>query len=120
MPMNVVDPSDESSFIEQILPKTNELGIAPLAMKSAAFGKFFSEAVKVGGQEGATIIPEKITMKDAFEFVLSLPIACWVSGMEKPEQVIQNSKIAREFKGLSSARRIFSKVLSFNLLRFLR
>lgn len=115
MPVNVVDPSDSDSFVQNVLPKLNASGVAPLAMKTAAFGNFFEKPVKVAGHPEAPIIPARITMTEAFQFVLAQPIACWVSGMDKPEFVIKNARIAREFNGLSHEEiaRIISKVEAF-------
>ena len=103
MPINAIDPSDSDSFINKVLPKLNDIGAATLAMKTAAFGIFFEKAVEVQGLETAPIIPARLTMDDAFRFVLAQPIACWVSGMDRPEYVARNAKIARDFSGLSEA-----------------
>lgn len=104
MPVNAVDPSDSDSFVEKVMPKLVELGVAPLAMKTAAFGHFFTKSVEVEGLDTVPVVPARLTMQDAFEFVLSQPISCWISGMDKPEQVIQNAKIARNFKGMDAKR----------------
>lgn len=99
MPINAVDASNDDSFIKNVLPKLNELGAAPLAMKTAAGGGFFS-----GGRDQAGVLSAELTMEDAFKFVLSQSVSCWVSGMEKPEQVRQNAAIARNFSELDPER----------------
>lgn len=99
MPINAVDASNEDSFIRKVLPKLNEAGIAPLAMKTAAGGRFFS-----AGDKRAPVISSEFTLNDAFEYVLSQPIACWVSGMESPGLVKQNVAIARKFESLDPDR----------------
>jgi predicted aldo/keto reductase-like oxidoreductase len=104
MPVNAVDPSDDDSFINDVLPKLYDMGVATLAMKTSAFGNFFTESIKVEGLEAKPIVPARITVQELYEFVLEQPISCWVCGMDKPEQVIQNAQIAREFNGMDSAR----------------
>ncbi|MBK1876488.1 aldo/keto reductase [Pelagicoccus mobilis] len=103
-PVNAIDPSDSDSFITNVLPKMVEMGVAPLAMKSAAYGNFFTQAVEIEGLDTVPVIPGRVSMKDAFEFVLAQSICCWVSGMDSPEFVAKNAKIAREFKGMDKAR----------------
>ena len=104
MPLNAVDPSDDDSFIKKVMPKLTEMGVATLAMKTSAFGHFFTKAVEVEGLDTAPVVPARITMKDMYEFVLAQPISCWVCGMDKPEQVVQNAKIARNFSGMDPER----------------
>ena len=87
LPVNAVDPSDSDSFIEKVLPKLDEAGVASLAMKTSAFGNFFNKAVEVEGLETAPLVPARISRDEAFEFVLAQSISCWVCGMDKPEQV---------------------------------
>ena len=95
MPVNAVDPSDKEGLCRKVLPRLNEMGVAPLAMKTAAFGNFFMKSVKIEGVETKPIIPARVTMEEAFQFVLSQSISCWVSGMDRPEYVVRNARIAR-------------------------
>ena len=57
-------------------------------------------------------IPGDISLEENFQFILSQPITALVSGMETPDHVRQNARIAREFVKLSDAdkQRIVEKV----------
>ncbi|MBK1876499.1 aldo/keto reductase [Pelagicoccus mobilis] len=100
MPVNVVDPSDSDSFVKNVLPVMNKMGVAPLSMKSAAFGHFFEKEVAVENIAATTIVPGRVSMEEAFQYVLSTPISVWVSGMHKAEFVKKNAEIARNFSKL--------------------
>ncbi len=97
IPVNPADPHFKS-FVTNVLPRCVEAGIGVLAMKTLAYGRFF------GGNQGwrrtevslKPVIPEVISLEDAFGFAWSLPVTCLVSGMESVQQVSQNAAIARE------------------------
>lgn len=96
MPVNLVDPHFDS-FTINVLPKLQEQGVALLAMKSMVFGRIFARA---GETE-----PGVITPKNLHEYVYSLPVSCMLSGCETVEQVVENTSILRNFKGMDDARR---------------
>lgn len=87
MPLNVLD-SHYRSFQHLVLPVLNRRGIAPLGMKSLGG---FGNIVKEGG----------VPVVDALRYVLSLPIASLVSGIDSEAVLDQNLKIAREFQPMS-------------------
>lgn len=97
MPINPADPHFDS-FITNVLPRCVESGIGVLAMKTLVYGRFF------GGNQGwrrtevslEPVIPDVISLEEAFGFAWSLPVTCLVSGMESVQQVSQNAAIARE------------------------
>ena len=97
IPVNPADPHFKS-FITNVLPKCVESGIGVLAMKTLAYGRFF------GRNEGwrrtevslEPLIPDVISLEEAFGFAWSLPVTCLVSGMESVEHVTQNAAMARE------------------------
>jgi len=91
MPLNVLD-AHHASFEREILPILQEQGIAPLAMKSFADGHLF--------KSGAPISPQ-----EALRYVMSLPVATVVSGMESMAVLDQNLAIARDFQPLTEAER---------------
>jgi uncharacterized protein len=84
MPLNVLD-SQFRSFQHQVLPELNRRGIAPIGMKS------------LGGR-GNIVTAAGIPVEDALRYVLSLPIATLVCGIDSEKVLDQNLKIAREFQ----------------------
>lgn len=91
MPLNVMDVHYRS-FQKQVLPKLNERGIAPLAMKSL-------------GGNGSIVTQAGVPVADALRYVFSLPIATLISGIDSQQVLEQNLKIVREFRPLSDAER---------------
>jgi predicted aldo/keto reductase-like oxidoreductase len=83
LPLNVFDASYQS-FEQQVLPELTRRGIAPLGMKSLC-GK--GEPIKSG----------VVTVEEAIRYVLSLPIATLVSGIDSREVLRQNLAIVRRF-----------------------
>jgi uncharacterized protein len=102
-PVNTVDAgSPGNSFTTQVIPRVIDMGLSHIAMKSLAGGALTGRklASRDVGVERYPI-PGDITLEENFHFVLSQPITAWVSGMETPDEVRQNAKIARQFVGLS-------------------
>lgn len=91
MPLNVLD-AHYASFEQEILPICQEQGIAVIAMKSFADGHLF--------KSGADITPA-----EALRYVLDLPVATVVSGMESLEILEQNLAIVRDFTPMSAGER---------------
>jgi predicted aldo/keto reductase-like oxidoreductase len=87
MPLNVLD-SHFRSFQHHVLPVLNRLGIAPIGMKS------------LGGR-GNIVTQAGIPVEDALRYVLSLPIATLVCGIDSEKVLDQNLKIAREFQPMT-------------------
>lgn len=83
LPLGVFDGSFRS-FEQQVLPELNRRGIAPIAMKSL-------------GGTGEAVKKKVVTASEALRYVLSLPIAVLVSGIDKLEVLHQNLAIARNF-----------------------
>ncbi len=101
MPLNVMD-AHYRSFQKQVLPKLNERGIAPLGMKSL-------------GGNGSIVSKAGVPVEDALRYVLSLPIATLVSGIDSEKVLDQNLKIVRDFKPLSDAERKRIETASYAL-----
>lgn len=91
MPLNVMD-AHFRSFQKQVLPKLNERGIAALGMKSL-------------GGNGSIVEKGGVRVEDAIRYVLSLPIASLVSGIDSEKVLDQNLKILREFEPMSEDQR---------------
>jgi predicted aldo/keto reductase-like oxidoreductase len=92
MPLNVMDGMFRS-FQHRVLPELNKRGIGALGMKSL-------------GGEGKIVTEAGVPVEDALRYVLSLPIAALVSGIDSEEVLEQNLKIVREFKHLSDEERV--------------
>ncbi len=91
MPLNVMD-SQYRSFQKRVLPVLNERGIGCLGMKSL-------------GGAGLIVSKAGVPVQDALRYVLSLPIASLVSGIDSMKVLEQNLKIVREFQPLSAEER---------------
>ncbi len=103
MPINLVDPGYES-FITGVVPRLVEAGYAVLAMKTLAFGGFFGENNAWANRQWgnpAALIPDRVSLDEALQFVLAHPIASLISGMDRLEHIQQNAKIIRDFAGMS-------------------
>lgn len=83
LPLNVFD-STFRSFEQAVLPELTRLSIAPLAMKTL-------------GGSGDPIKRGILTAEEALRYVLSLPIASIVNGVDSLEVLHQNLSIARRF-----------------------
>jgi uncharacterized protein len=91
MPLNVMD-GQFRSFEERVLPVLNQRGIAPIGMKSlGGNGKFVSDGL--------------ITAEEALRYVLSLPIATLVSGIDSDKVLDQNLAVVRNFKPMTDEER---------------
>lgn len=89
LPLNVFDGTYRS-FEQDVLPVLNQRGIAPLAMKT------------VSGN-GEPIRQGIITAEEALRYVLSLPVASIVSGIDSHEVLEQNLDIVRRFTPMTAA-----------------
>ncbi|MBM4123222.1 MAG: aldo/keto reductase [Nitrospira sp.] len=88
LPLNVFDGTYRS-FEREVLPVLTRRGIAPLAMKT------------VSGN-GAPIRQGVITPEEALRYVLSLPVASLVSGIDSREVLQQNLTIVRRFTPMTA------------------
>jgi aryl-alcohol dehydrogenase-like predicted oxidoreductase len=89
MPLNVFDGTYRS-FEQDVLPVLNQRGIAPLAMKSLSGN---AEPIKQG----------IVTVEEALRYVLSLPVASVVSGIDSRDVLRQNLDIVRRFTPMTAA-----------------
>jgi len=91
MPLNVMD-AHFRSFQHRVLPELVKRGIGAIGMKSlGGAGKMVSQA--------------NMPVEDALRYVLSLPIATLVSGIDSTKILEQNLKIVRNFQPLSDDQR---------------
>lgn len=89
MPLNVFDGTYRS-FEHEVLPVLAQRGIAALGMKSLTGN---AEPIKQG----------IVTPQEAIRYVLSLPIASLVSGIDSPRVLKQNLDIVRRFTPMTVA-----------------
>ncbi|MCI1279012.1 MAG: aldo/keto reductase [Nitrospira sp.] len=89
LPLNVFDGTYRS-FEQDVLPILNQRGIAALGMKSLTGN---AEPIKQG----------IVTPEEAIRYVLTLPIASLVSGIDSPHVLQQNLDIARRFTPMTLA-----------------
>ncbi len=118
MPVNPVDFSSRFSFIKLVLPKLVDAGLAPLAMKSLADGRFLPKKVvmeKVTWETSDPIVPDQLTLEEVTQFVLSLPVSTLIVGAEKPQFLREKVAFARHLHTLDAAgrARLAAKVSRF-------
>ena len=106
MPVNLVDPHYDS-FIVNVLPVLVKRGYGILAMKTLVFGRLLGEGPAPLRKDGPppSLLEAGVTLAEMFHYVCSLPIASLVSGCETPEEVVENTRIIREFKSMDAATR---------------
>ena len=108
MPINVID-SHFHSFIKNVLPIAVERNFGILAMKTLSDGRFF----KIKKQRDNTpwetedpLIPNHITVKEALNFVWSLPVSVLITGAENKELILEKIELAREFSKYNESDRM--------------
>lgn len=88
MALNAADKHHDP-FIEKLLPYTAEKQLGIVGMKIPARDRIFAN----GGI---------ITMKEAMEYVLTLPVSTIIVGIDTIAELDENIKIARNFKPLNA------------------
>ena len=78
-----------NSYIEKFLPLAVEKGIGVVGMKIPARDRIFDK----GGI---------ISMKEAMDYVMTLPVSTIIIGIDKIPELEENMKIAKEFKPLTA------------------
>jgi aryl-alcohol dehydrogenase-like predicted oxidoreductase len=107
MPINAVDPSYHS-FIRQVIPEAQKRGLALLAMKTLADGRFFGEkrmGARVVWKTESPAVPNRLSIAEALHFAWSLPISVLITGAENAELLREKIALARAFTGMSEATR---------------
>jgi uncharacterized protein len=89
MPLNAFD-AHFHSFQEQVLPEANRRGMAVLGMKPL-------------NGHGEPIEHGALSAEEALRYAMSLPVTTTITGIDKPEILQQNLKIARGFKPMTAA-----------------
>ena len=89
MPLNAFDATFYS-FQKEVVPEANRRGIAVLGMKPMSGA---GDAIKNGD----------ITADEALRYAMSLPVTVTITGMDKPEVLRQNLRIAQNFQPMSQS-----------------
>jgi uncharacterized protein len=108
LPINVVDAMSSVSFTNLILPRLVSGNIGVIGMKSLADGRFFAKKLQENRQVWQTenpIIPRKVTIDQAMNFVWSLPVSTLVTGAENAEMLKEKIELAKTFMKLSDQER---------------
>ncbi len=99
MPINTIDMHFHS-FIKNVLPIALDRDFGVLAMKTLSDGRFFKEKrmqEKTQWESKDPIIPNYISVKEALNFVWSLPISVLITGAEKVAFIEEKIKLAKNF-----------------------
>lgn len=88
MPLNPMD-FHQQSFEQEVLPELVRRGIGVIAMKTSADGRLIREGI--------------CTAAECLRYVWSLPVAVAVVGMERPQLVRENARLARAFQPMTAA-----------------
>jgi uncharacterized protein len=88
LPLNPID-YHQRSFQREVLPQLTRRGIGVIAMKTTADGRLPRERI--------------CTVTECLRYVWSLPVAVAVVGMERPDFVRANARLARESSEMSAA-----------------
>lgn len=103
MPINCADPSHDS-FIERVMPTLIEKNYGVLAMKTLSNGNFFGRDQK--GKAIPALIPDRLSISEALNFVWSLPVSVLITGPDNAEQMKEKIEMAKGFQGLDEAARM--------------
>ncbi len=104
MPLNPVDAAHQISFVKQVIPKAIDQNCGILAMKSLAGGQFFAEKRQLDNKMWETddpVVPGRFSVKDALNFVWSLPVSVLITGASTPEMIREKINLAKNQMTLS-------------------
>jgi uncharacterized protein len=101
MPVNAIDPN-HSSFILEVMPRLLGKNMGIVVIKSLGGGSFFATSPRLPGRNiQDPVIPARISVRQALEFVWSLPVSVLVTGAENAGQLKEKIDIARQFTPLN-------------------
>jgi predicted aldo/keto reductase-like oxidoreductase len=92
--LNAADPH-HLSFAAELLPMAVEKKLGVIGMKIPARGRLLSASPSEPG----------ITMREAMDYVLSLPVSTVIVGCDSVAQLEENVRLARSFNPLTEAQR---------------
>jgi len=107
--LNAADTHGPHSFTDRLLTVAVEKQMGVIGMKIAARGRILSSwtpppvEVQRRSWEGVATRPGTLNIRDAMNYVLSLPVSTVILGCDDIAQLEENVQIAREFTPLSQA-----------------
>jgi predicted aldo/keto reductase-like oxidoreductase len=105
MPVNAVDPN-HNSFILDVMPELIKRQMGIIVIKSLGGGSFFAQSPRLQNWNVQDpVIPARISIRQALEFVWSLPVSVLVTGAENAEQLQEKIDLARQFKPMDETAR---------------
>ncbi len=107
MPINVMD-SNYHSFIKKVVPELQARNIGLLAMKTLADGRFFPKKETLDGvvwESDNPVIPKRITVAEALNFVWSLPVSVLITGAENADIMKEKIELAKSFSEMGEDKR---------------
>ncbi|HYQ57606.1 MAG TPA: aldo/keto reductase [Draconibacterium sp.] len=119
LPVNAIDPA-YNSFILNTLPKAVDKNIGVMAMKALGGGGMTGADVAWGrggrGTKRDRVIPDVISMKEAQQYVYSMPVATVTYGCTTAEQVKEDIEYVKNFSKMSNTEQsaLVEKVASMN------
>jgi uncharacterized protein len=87
-----------------VLPKAIERGLAVIAMKTLADGRFFSNKTmntEEVWKADKPVVPGRITLDDAMSFPWTMPVSVVVTGAENTTFLKEKLEIALRYKNLT-------------------
>jgi len=106
---NAADTHNPHSFTQRLLPLALEKQMGIIGMKIASRGRILSSWTpppveeQQRSWEGVATRQGTLNIRDATNYVLSLPVSTVIIGCDNIAQVEENVRIAREFTPLSQA-----------------
>jgi aryl-alcohol dehydrogenase-like predicted oxidoreductase len=104
MPVNVADVGYES-FIRNVLPVLVERDVGVLAMKTLANGGFFGGSQHGQHGDNPRLVPGRVSIAEALQFVWSLPVSVLITGPDDVAQMEEKIALARTFEAMEEAQR---------------
>ena len=107
--LNAADTHNPHTFAERLLPLALEKRMGIIGMKIASRGRILASWRPPPVEEqrrswkGVATRPGTLNIRDATNYVLSLPVSTVIIGCDNIAQVEENVRIAREFTPLSQA-----------------
>ena len=94
------------SFKNYLIPEVLKKGMGIISMKVATRGRMLSTwkppALEDQPERMATTLPGALTIKEALEYNMSLPVSTTIIGVDNVEQIEEDVQIASEFSPLSN------------------
>ena len=107
--LNAADPHNPHSFTDRLLPLAVEKQMGIIGMKIAARGRILSSWTpppveeQQRSWEGVATRPGTLNIREAMNYVLSLPVSTVILGCDNIAQLEENVQIARDFTPMSQA-----------------